>query len=138
MKRRKKSHSPAPNLTAAIPQRAENLADQSDNTEASNLLSETCFRLESHGSVVELHVAGQLVNTDDNTGEVGEVNVSQEEGNLNSLWYDDKNAQWKTEISDEEANRLHVIIKPRLENWAKLTSNVSSYQTRQSIYRQLV
>ena len=67
--------------------------DQSDKTEASNLLSETCFGLESHGSVVELHVAGQLVNTDDNTGEVDEVNVSQEEGNLNSLWYDDKNAQ---------------------------------------------
>ena len=70
-------------------------------------------------------MAGQLVNTDDNTGEVDEVNVSQEEGNLNSLWYDDKNAQWKTEISDEEANRLHVIIKPQLEHWAKLTSNTS-------------
>ena len=50
--------------------------DQSDNTESSNLLSETCFRLQSHESVVELHVAGQLVNTEDNTGEVGEVNVS--------------------------------------------------------------
>ena len=59
--------------------------DQSDNTESSNLLSETCFRLQSHESVVELHVAGQVVNTEDNTEEVDEMNVSQEEGNMNSV-----------------------------------------------------
>ena len=59
--------------------------DQSDNTESINLLSETCFGLESRGSVVELHVAGQVVNTEDNTEEVDEMNVSQEEGNLDSV-----------------------------------------------------
>ena len=47
----------------------------------------------------------------------------QEESTLNSLWYDDRNEKWKTEISDEEANRLHVIIKPQLEQWSKLSSN---------------
>ena len=25
------------------------------------------------------------------------------------MWYDDKNAQWKTEISDEEANGLKAL-----------------------------
>ena len=53
------------------------------------------------------------------------MNIFQEESTLNSLWYDDKNEKWKTEISDEEANRLHVIIKPQLEQWAKLPNNPS-------------
>ena len=91
--------------------------DQSGNTESSNLLSETCFHLQTHeavavGGVTQPHVADQLVTPDDNTEEVSEINISQEESQLNSLWYDDKNEKWKTEISDEGANHLHVIIKP--------------------------
>ena len=104
--------------------------DQSGNTESSNLLSETCFHLQTHeavavGGVTQPHVADQLVTPDDNTEEVSEINISQEESQLNSLWYDDKNEKWKTEISDEGANHLHVIIKPHLEQWSKLSSNPS-------------
>ena len=76
--------------------------NQSGNAESSNLLSETCFRLQTHeGGVKQLHLAGQLVNKEDNTEEVSEMNSLQEESTLNSLWYDDKNEKWKTEISDE-------------------------------------
>ena len=96
--------------------------DHSSITESSNLLSETCFRLQTHEAVAvegasQHHVAGQLVNPDDITEE--------EESNLNSLWYDDKNEKWKTEISDEGANHLHVIIKPHLEQWSKLSTSPS-------------
>ena len=96
--------------------------DQSGNTESSNLLSETCFHLQTHeavavGGVTQPHVADQLVTPDDITEE--------EESNLNSLWYDDKNEKWKTEISDEGANHLHVIIKPHLEQWSKLSTSPS-------------
>ena len=51
---------------------------------------------------------------EDDTEEVSEINIFQEESTLNSLWYDDKNAQWKTEVSDDDANRLNVIIRPQL------------------------
>ena len=59
---------------------------------------------------------------EDNTEKVSELNIFQEETTLNSLWYDDKKAQWKTETSDEESNRLHMILKPQLEQWSKLSS----------------
>ena len=93
------------------------LGDQSGNTESSNLLSESCFHIQTHEVVAEgidslLHM---------------------EESTLNSLWYDDKNEKWKTEITDEEANRLHVIIKPQLEQWSKLSSNPSHLPSRPKI-----
>ena len=51
--------------------------DQSGSAESSNLLSETCFHLQSQ-SVLEngsaqLHGAGQLVIPEDNTDEVSEI-----------------------------------------------------------------
>ena len=105
-------------------------AEDQSSTESSNLLSETCFRLQTHeavavGGATQPHMAGQPVNPDDNTEEVSEINIFQEESNLNSLWYDDKNDKWKTEISDEGANHLHVIIKPHLEQWSKLSTSAS-------------
>ena len=51
---------------------------------------------------------------EDITEEISEINIFREESTLNSLWYDDKNAQWKTEVSDDDANRLNVIIRPQL------------------------
>ena len=101
--------------------------DQSGQTESSNLLSESCFRIQTNDAVEEgdakqVHEAGQLV--------VSEVNTEEEESTLNSLWYDDKSAQWKTEISDEETNRLHVVIKPQLEQWSQLSSNPSHLPSR--------
>ena len=63
--------------------------DQSGSTESSNLLSETCFQLQSNESVVEnsaaqLRGAGQLVIPEDNTEEVSKINSFQEETALNS------------------------------------------------------
>ena len=83
------------------------IEDQSGNAESSNLLSEACFRLQNNaigveGGATQLHVKGQ------GDKEVGEMNMF-EKSTLNSVWYDDKNAQWKTEISDEEANGLKAL-----------------------------
>ena len=36
----------------------------------------------------------------------------------------------ETEISDEETNRLHVVIKPQLEQWSQLSSNPSHLPSR--------
>ena len=67
--------------------------EQTSNTESSNLLSESCFHLQA--------------GIEDNKDEVSGMNDFQKENTetmLNSLWCDDKNRRWITEISDEGAN----------------------------------
>ena len=109
--------------------------DQLGGAESSNLLSESCFRLQVNEAVVE-QVASQLQGKcqvavqEDNTEEVGEINCFQEETTLKSLWYDDKRAQWNTEITDEEASRLDVILKPQLEQWSELSNNSSDLPSK--------
>ena len=58
--------------------------DQSGQTESSNLLSETCFRLQANDARIEsgakqLQVAGQLAVSEDNTEEVSEINIFHSE-----------------------------------------------------------